>query len=559
MRKPLLALSLVVSTGLGAVPVAEALAATPSHGTTTSSSYSSTTGNGTSRAGSSTPTYTTQNSPAARSSNSVSGASIVATAMKYLGYPYTATGNSPSTGFSCIGFVSFVYRSNGIALPGDLQNAMAYAAQVPFSDLQAGDILYFQNTVWAGLSHAAIYLGGGKFVHAEYYGYGVRVSSFNNDSKDGNYWIGKYLGANRPWGGAALGAIPAPPGPPGLNIGVNTNPTTAVAKSLASGPTALVSVSSLNIRTTPSKNSAVQTVVQQGENLTILGHKNGWYRVQLADGTTGWVIAAGLGMGPAAAPSAPATTVQPTIGNPVAPTGSGVTTQARHPSTVTSKVTGLRVHTGPSTAAPVVNAVNRGQRMTVVAKRNGWVKVQLSDGSVGWVSAAYAPTKAKSTKLTASTVATPVKPVAGGSTATVALNVRTGPGLSNAVSTTLVPGVTYRVIGSAHGWLHVQLANGSTGWVSGAVARASRSNSATRPTYKQVRYTRTSSKRVVANSRGAVVRARVRIHASPGIKAPVVGTAASGTHVRVLGHRGGWTLVRLPSGQTGYVSARYIR
>jgi uncharacterized protein YgiM (DUF1202 family)/cell wall-associated NlpC family hydrolase len=559
MRKPLLALSLVVSIGLGAVPVADALAATPSHGTTTSSSFSSNTGNSTSRVGSSTPTYTTQTSTAVRSSNSVSGAAIVATALKYLGYPYTATGNSPSTGFSCIGFVSYVYRSNGIALPGDLQNALAYAPQVPFSDLQAGDILYFQNTIWAGLSHAAIYLGGGKFVHAEYYGYGVRISSFNNDPKDSSYWISRYLGANRPWDGAAIGAIPAPPTAPTVNAGVNTNPTTAVTKSLVNGPTALVSVSALNVRATPSKKSAVQTVVQQGASVTVLGHKNGWYKVQLSNGAVGWVVSAGLGMGSTTSGSTTATTVQPTIGNPVAPRRPGVTMSAHHASTVTSKVSGLRVHSGPSTSAPVVNAVQKGQHMRVIAKGGGWVRVRLSDGSVGWVSAAYVPVKRSPAKAKALAAATVSKTSVGGSTVTVAMNVRTGPGLRKAVATTLVPGASYRVIGSANGWLHVQLANGSTGWISGAVARTAANTSSAGPTYKQVAYTRKAGKSTTTSGRRAVVTVGVRVHSSPGIKAPVVATTISGTRVRVLGHRGGWTLVRLPSGQTGYVLGSYVR
>jgi uncharacterized protein YgiM (DUF1202 family) len=558
MRKPLLALSLVVSTGLGAVPVADALAATPSHGTTTSSSYSSNSGNGTSRAVSSTPTYTTQTSATARSSNSVSGAAIVATALKYLGFPYTATGNSPSTGFSCIGLVSYVYRSNGIPLPGDLASALAYAPQVPFSDLQAGDILYFQNTIWAGLSHAAIYLGGGRFVHAEYYGYGVRISSFNNDSKDGNYWISKYLGANRPWGGAVVGAIPALPTAPTANGGVSTNPTTAVTKLLVNGPTALVSVPLLNVRTTPSKNSVVQTVVQQGSSVTVLSHKNGWYKVQLSNGAIGWVVSAGLGMSSTSTTSVTSSTVQPTIGNPTAPNRAVAPTVVHHTATVTSRVSGLRVHSGPSTSAPVVNAVQKGQHMTVVAKSSGWVKVRLSDGSVGWVSAAYAPVKKSVVKVVSPSVTTSPKTIAGASTATVAMNVRTGPGLKNSVATTLVPGNSYRVIGSANGWLHVRLANGNTGWISGAVARGSKTPSTAGPTYKQVTYTHKSYKPAIAKSRGAVVTTGVRVHSAPGIKAPVVGTAASGTHVTVLGHRGGWTLVRLPSGQTGYVLGSYV-
>jgi cell wall-associated NlpC family hydrolase len=171
MRKPLVALSLAVGASLGAPTVAQVLAAQ------TASTHLN-----------SSPTNSSKNSstvtPAVRSNNTVSGAAIVQRGLRYIGYPYTAVGNSPSTGFSCIGFASFVYRSMGIPLPGDLQDALNYAPQVPFSQLQPGDLLYFQNTIWNGLSHVAIYIGGGRFVHAEWYGKGVRISSFNNDPSD---------------------------------------------------------------------------------------------------------------------------------------------------------------------------------------------------------------------------------------------------------------------------------------------------------------------------------------------------------------------------------------
>ena len=277
MRKRMLALGLALGTSLGAIPTAAALAATTVQ-----------------------PPLASSSNP--RTTNAVSGAAIVQTAMRYLGYPYTATGDSPSTGFSCIGFVSFVYRTNGIALPGDLGGALAFAPQVAFSDLMPGDILYFQNTVWSGLSHAGIYIGGGRFVHAEWYNRGVVVSSFNNDPVDGNYWIGKYLGANRPWRGAALSAVPYPPGPPGGQAG--SNPSTSTQTQVASGPTATVTVSGgLNVRSRPSKQGNVVQVVGQGTTVVIIGKKHGWYKVQLPDGTVGWVVAYGISAGQTSGPT----------------------------------------------------------------------------------------------------------------------------------------------------------------------------------------------------------------------------------------------------------------
>src|SRR5947209_9405821 len=176
MKRSLLALCLMCSGVSGTLPLGRSVAAGPHAG------------------------------PHTRSGAGVSGSAVVQLAMKYLGYPYTATGNSPSIGFSCIGFVAYVYRSLGISMPGDLGNARAFAPAVSFSNLLPGDVLFFQNTVWAGLSHAAIYIGGGRFVHAEWYNRGVVTSSFTNDPVDGNYWTAHYLGANRPWTGAATTA-----------------------------------------------------------------------------------------------------------------------------------------------------------------------------------------------------------------------------------------------------------------------------------------------------------------------------------------------------------------
>lgn len=460
MRKPLVALSLAATAGLWVIPTTGTLAA-PANTTTLATRPT-------------TPApVSSSESLASSTSNAVSGAQIVQTALRYLGYPYTATGNSPATGFSCIGFVSFVYRSNGIQLPGDLGGALAYAARVPFSNLQPGDILYFQNTVWTGLSHAAIYIGGGRFVHSEYFGVGVRISSFNNDPKDGNYWIAHYLGANRPWGGASVApVIRTPVGGPSVAPGVAT--TTVVG-----GKQAVVVVSSLNVRAGPSLQNAVQTVIPRGTTVVIKGQSRGWYLVQLPDGTTGWVIKAGISKG--AAPTT-AVTTNPNVGTPTAPVRAGFPakrTPAVHRATASIRVSGLRVHTSPSIGAPVVTSVGAGQRVQVLARGNGWVKVRTSTGAVGWVVAGY-------TSVSHRTSASPVY----------------------------------------------------------------RSTTPSRP-LAAVRHS--------TSTRGPVLTAGVRVHAAPGLRARVVGLAAAGTHVTVLGRSGAWTLVRLPSGRIGYVYAAYVR
>jgi cell wall-associated NlpC family hydrolase len=79
--------------------------------------------------------------------------------------------------------------------PGRTSYAQAGAGRsVPSSDLQPGDIVVFANTYAGGYDHTGIYIGGGRFVHAEDYGTGVVVSSVF-----GGYWGRHYAGARRPW------------------------------------------------------------------------------------------------------------------------------------------------------------------------------------------------------------------------------------------------------------------------------------------------------------------------------------------------------------------------
>ena len=60
--------------------------------------------------------------------------------------------------------------------------------------LEPGDTVFFVNTYRAGLSHAGIYVGGGRFIHAADERSGVTVSSLDDE-----YWQSRYVGASRLW------------------------------------------------------------------------------------------------------------------------------------------------------------------------------------------------------------------------------------------------------------------------------------------------------------------------------------------------------------------------
>jgi len=120
---------------------------------------------------------------------------VLFTALGLVGTPYRYGGNTPDSGFDCSGLIGYVYRgAAGIALPRTTRemNAMRGASPVSRDGLQAGDLLFFATSGGRRVSHAAIYVGEGRFVHAPSSGGTVRLDSLSN-----SYWQKNYLNARR--------------------------------------------------------------------------------------------------------------------------------------------------------------------------------------------------------------------------------------------------------------------------------------------------------------------------------------------------------------------------
>ena len=151
-------------------------------------------GQSTSRRTSSTKTTTNTASQKATTEtttvpSSGNGSSIVATAKKYLGYNYTYGGSSPSTGFDCSGFTSYVFKQHGISLNRTAAGQYSNGVAVSRANLQPGDLVMFGKS---GINHVAIYIGGGKIIHASTPSTGVRIDSLST-----GYYNNNYVGARR--------------------------------------------------------------------------------------------------------------------------------------------------------------------------------------------------------------------------------------------------------------------------------------------------------------------------------------------------------------------------
>lgn len=118
---------------------------------------------------------------------------LVAYAASMQGKPYVLGGDSPRLGFDCSGLVHHVFGTFDFELPRNAASMAASLPQVPLSNIQAADLLFF-NTQGNPYSHVGIYLGDGRFVHAPSPRTGrVIISTMSNQ-----YWHGRLSGARRP-------------------------------------------------------------------------------------------------------------------------------------------------------------------------------------------------------------------------------------------------------------------------------------------------------------------------------------------------------------------------
>ena len=102
-------------------------------------------------------------------------------AMGLVGTPYRYGGNTPEGGFDCSGLIAYVFRrSVGQPTPRTVARMAGFGEPVPVSALRTGDLVLFGAST---PSHAGIYVGEGRFVHAPSSGGEVRL-----DRLDSVYW-----------------------------------------------------------------------------------------------------------------------------------------------------------------------------------------------------------------------------------------------------------------------------------------------------------------------------------------------------------------------------------
>ncbi|RUL74035.1 C40 family peptidase [Dyella choica] len=123
---------------------------------------------------------------------------LIGLAMQLRHVRYVRGGRDPSTGFDCSGFVRYVFeRAIGLQLPSNSASQYLVGHIIHRDDMQPGDLVFFRT---AGgrhgngrISHVAIYIGEGRFIHSPRRGESVRV-----DNLADSYWAKRFAGARRP-------------------------------------------------------------------------------------------------------------------------------------------------------------------------------------------------------------------------------------------------------------------------------------------------------------------------------------------------------------------------
>lgn len=115
-------------------------------------------------------------------------------AIGLVGTPYRWGGNTPDSGFDCSGLIGYVYRDvAGLQLPRTTREMSSLQLpRVSRGHWHSGDLLFFATNGERQVSHAGIYVGEGRFVHAPSSGGTVRLDSLAN-----RYWQQRYLDARR--------------------------------------------------------------------------------------------------------------------------------------------------------------------------------------------------------------------------------------------------------------------------------------------------------------------------------------------------------------------------
>lgn len=130
---------------------------------------------------------------------------------------------------------------------------------------------------------------------------------------------------------------------------------------IAKAETVFVTGETVNIRSGPSTKHQVVKKVRRNEELKRIKRLDGWARVILSDGETGWI------------------------------SEQYISSENPNPKTDKVYVSGkiVNIRSGPGTHNKILAQVKKGYELELMESSNGWSEVKLPDGRTGWIHEKY--------------------------------------------------------------------------------------------------------------------------------------------------------------------------
>lgn len=98
------------------------------------------------------------------------GRNVADYALQFVGNPYVYGGTSLTGGTDCSGYTQSVYRHFGVSIPRTSGEQAGFGREIPYEDMEPGDLVCYSG-------HVAMYIGGGRIVHASSRKEGIKVSN----------------------------------------------------------------------------------------------------------------------------------------------------------------------------------------------------------------------------------------------------------------------------------------------------------------------------------------------------------------------------------------------
>lgn len=96
-------------------------------------------------------------------------------AKEFIGNPYVWGGTSLTKGADCSGYVMSLYKKYGVNLPHSSRAQANCGTTIKVSEAQPGDLIFYGKG--KTINHVAMYIGGGKVIHASSPKTGIRISN----------------------------------------------------------------------------------------------------------------------------------------------------------------------------------------------------------------------------------------------------------------------------------------------------------------------------------------------------------------------------------------------